>query len=268
MKLFDFFKKDSDKEPKRLAILDVSDANFKQQVIQRSYKSPVLVDFWAAWCGPCRRLGPILEDLAEDPKSDFILAKLNTEHNKRTAGQFQIRSIPHVKAFRNGQVINEFTGALPKPLVKQFINKVSSTPPPAPKMASSSDPARRLQQAEQHLKKGRGFEAFVLLNDFPESDEADRASKLLPLAKFLVDVADGDALTGLETLDETYQEAANAFGRRKPGQALDHLFAALSAGEEIDQPYTTEVIESILAWLGEENELAQSYRDRLPAGGD
>ena len=148
MGLFSFLKKD--KLEKRLAIMDVSDDNFRQQVIQRSYKTTVVVDYWAAWCGPCRQLGPTLEKIAEDPTSDFILAKLNTEYNQKTAAQFNIRSIPHVKAFRNGQIIHEFTGALPETLVRRFTTKVSTMPPPPPRMQINPNSGKRLQQAVQH----------------------------------------------------------------------------------------------------------------------
>lgn len=261
MGFFKFLKKD--KGPKRLAIIDVNDSDFKKQVIQRSYKTTVLVDFWAAWCGPCRHLGPVLEKIAEDPSSDFILAKLDTERNRKTAAQFNIRSIPNVKAFRNGQVVNEFTGALPEVLVKRFIAKVSATPPPAPRLQLGSDPAKRLRLAEQHLNKGRGFEAFVALNEFPESPEAVHANELLPLARFLLDMDDGDGLTGIEALDEVYLAAAEAINKRNYDSAFEQLFTALEVGEEIDQDHTTAIIKATLAFLGPDSESAQKYRQVL-----
>lgn len=265
MGLFSFLKKD--KPQKRAAIIDVSDANFKKYVIRRSHKSVVVVDFWAAWCGPCQHLGPILEKIAEEPEQTFVLAKLNTEHNPRAASSYSINSIPAVKAFRNGQVINEFTGARPEGLVRAFIDKVSAAPPPPPTLSVSANPTKRLKQGRAHLKRGRGFEAFVTLSDFPESPEAEVASKLLPLADFLFDVEDDHILTGVEDLDREYLAAGKALRRGKHAQALDHLLAALDNGEPMDEPVTMGAIEGTLALLGENSEVTQAYRARLMGEG-
>jgi putative thioredoxin len=261
MGLFSFLKKD--KVEKRLAIMDVNDDNFKQQVIQRSYKTTVLVDYWAAWCVPCRQLGPTLEKIAEDPTSDFILAKLNTEHNQKTAAQFNIRSIPNVKAFRNGQIVNEFTGALPATLVRRFISKVEEMPAPTPRLQINAKPGKRLQQGIQHLKKGRGFEAYVILKDFPDSPQSEKAEQLLPLASFLFDMDDGDALTGIDDLDEAYFAAVKALKKRKPDEVLDNLFIGLEAGEAVDEKHTMQVIETVFALYGEDHRMTKKYQDKL-----
>jgi len=260
MKWFNFKKKD--KVPERTwAVIDVNDGDFKQQVIRRSYKTPVMVDFWAAWCGPCRQLGPVLEDMAIDPESDFILAKLDTENNQRTAGKFQIHSIPAVKMFRNGQVVGEFTGARPAVLVKRFVQNTLEQDPPTPRISGSSDPVQRLEQAKQHLRKGRGFEAHLILDNFPQSPEEETAAQLLPLARFLFDMDDGDALTRVEALDKQYITAAKAIKQRKYNSALDSLFQALDLGEEMDRAYTMGIIEGVFALLGEEHQLTQKYRE-------
>lgn len=240
MGLFNFFKKDKG-EPRSGAVIDVTDADFKRQVIQRSHKTPVLVDFWAAWCGPCQVLGPTLEDLAADPKSEFMLAKLDTEHNRRTAQQYQIQSIPAVKMFRNGQVVDEFIGVRPGGLVKRFVNKSLEQQLPAPKISSSSDPDQRLAQARRHLAKGRGFEAYVLLNDFPEGSQQAEAQKLLPVAGFLFDLDLGDLPPG------KYEALAADLRKRKYDAALE-LLASIEDwdGDMID---AKELQEGILALM-------------------
>jgi putative thioredoxin len=263
MGIFDIFKKNGSGEARRLAIMDVTDANFQQQVIERSFKSAVMVDYWAAWCGPCLRLGPILEKVAEEPDQTFILAKLNTETNPQTAFQFQIQSIPAVKMFRNGKVIGQFIGAMPEPVIRKFIKEMTTAKPPTDHLNITDNPAKRLAEAEKHLKQGRGFEAFVWLNWFPESEQAETAEKLLPLARFLMDVADGDALTGIEALDEAYLKTAELLRKQKTAEALEQLVLARDLGEEMDRLYTEEVLEGFSALLGEGHKSVEAYRGRL-----
>lgn len=102
--------------------IDVDDAGFQQEVIEQSFQQPVLVDFWAPWCGPCRSLKPILEKLADEYGGRFRLAKVNSDDNPAASQQFGVRSIPNVKAFVNGELVDEFLGAQPESAVRDFID--------------------------------------------------------------------------------------------------------------------------------------------------
>ena len=108
-------------------VLDITDATFQTAVIEESKTRPVVVDFWAPWCGPCRILGPIIESVAAEYEGDIALVKLNVDENPQVSAQYRVQSIPAVKAFRDGRVVNEFTGALPEPQVRAFFQSLAPT---------------------------------------------------------------------------------------------------------------------------------------------
>lgn len=102
-------------------ILDVDEKDFESKVIKMSDDLPVVVDFWAPWCGPCRMLGPVLEQLAVEGAGSWRLAKVNVDHNQALAQTYGVRGIPAVQAFRNGEVVDSFVGAQPEPMVRAFL---------------------------------------------------------------------------------------------------------------------------------------------------
>jgi len=105
--------------------MDVTTDTFEQEVLERSKTVPVLVDFWADWCGPCKTLTPILEQAVEERNGDVALAKVDTDANQDLAERYGVRGIPNVKAFRNGQVVDEFTGAVPAAVVEEFLDRLT-----------------------------------------------------------------------------------------------------------------------------------------------
>lgn len=102
---------------------EVNDANFNEKVIEQSEKTPVIVDFYADWCMPCKILGPVLEKIAEEYEGKVELAKCNVDDSRESASKYEVRGIPSVKMIKNGEVVDEFTGALPEQEIKSWIDK-------------------------------------------------------------------------------------------------------------------------------------------------
>ena len=152
-------------------VTDATDQTFEQDVIERSRERPVVVDFWAEWCGPCRALGPVLEREVAATGGAVELVKVDTDANPNLALEYGIRSIPAVKAFRNGHVVSEFVGALPPERVRTFVGEL--TAPSATERLLAEDGVTPGVRAA--LERGDVEEALrLLLKRVPDADAEER----------------------------------------------------------------------------------------------
>ena len=197
-----------------MTVIDVSEADFDTEVIERSRREPVVVDFWAAWCGPCRQLGPLLESAAGARDGKVTLAKLDTDANPRLAGAYGIQGIPAVKAFRDGVVVAEFVGAQPRPQVEEFFDAL--VPSEVDGLVAAGDEASLRRALE--LEPGRGDAAVALARIIFARSDLDAAEAVLadPPSGFEVDglrarvalARDGVLADAFAAIDSAEQERA------------------------------------------------------------
>jgi putative thioredoxin len=147
-------------------VKDVGEADFEREVIEGSKRQPVVVDFWAAWCGPCLRLGPVLERLVNERDGEVILVKVNVDEAPNLAGAFRIASIPTVIGFRDGQAVAEFQGLLPEAQLRAFLDRIGPSEADRLSMRAKVLEQANPQEAEslfrQAVEKDRGNEAAIL----------------------------------------------------------------------------------------------------------
>jgi putative thioredoxin len=214
-------------------MIDVTDATFQRDVLDRSAEVPVVVDLWAEWCGPCRTLGPILERVVAETGGKVALAKVDIDSNPQVAATFQVQSIPAVFAISNSKVVDSFIGALPEPAVREFVAKLAPAESEADRLAAQGDEAslrRALELEHDHpvavvalaellAGRGEGEEALTLLTRVPETAETRRVAALARVG----DADDVDVTGRLEDLLQRVKDDEDA--RREFVDLLEMLGA-------------------------------------------
>lgn len=224
-------------------VLDIVEAQFQTEVLDKSKELPVVVDFWAPWCGPCRMLGPLLEKEAEARAGQVRLIKVNTDEAPSLSTRFNIRGIPAVKAFRNGRVVSEFVGAQPQTAVRAFFDRLMPNPDD-----------QQVEKAMALEKEGRGTEAKRLFAEVLERNPRHGAA-LLGLVR--TRAAAGVIDEALNLLDRLPPEFA-----RSP-EAL-RLGAELRLRAEASALGSKEAVQEALA--KDDSDLAARYGVALHAG--
>jgi putative thioredoxin len=248
-------------------ISDVSEQEFQAKVIERSKQVPVVVDFWAEWCGPCRTLGPAIEDAVRKRNGEIELAKVDTDRNPGIAQQFQIASIPAVKAFKDGKVVSEFIGAVPPARIEAFLNEI--VPSEADRLVESGDEddLRKALELDPRnaraavglgrilLGRGEDGEALETLRPFPHDFVADG---LVARAELSVSGNGSEA--------EQLPKAFAAWDEGNPEEALEQLQTVLAGEQDASRKdQLRRVMVAIFTELGADHPLAREHRRRLAA---
>lgn len=238
---------------------DVAEDTFQTAVIERSHQVPVVVDFWAEWCGPCRQLGPALEAEAAKRGADVDLAKVDVDSNQGLAQSFGVQGIPAVKAFKDGKVVDQFTGAVPPAQVAKFFDGL--VPSEADRLADSSDEADLRRALELDPKQTRA--AVGLARLLIARGELQEAARLL--APFEGDflAAGLGARAELAAAGDDHAEAFAAWDEGRHEAALESLQEAVATAEGEDRDRLRQVMVAIFTELGPDSELARSHRRRL-----
>lgn len=256
--------------------------DFQKDVIEKSNQVPVLVDFWAEWCAPCRILGPVLEKLANENENKWVLAKVDTDKNQEIAVKYGIRGIPNVKLFFNGEVINEFTGALPEQSIKEWLKKAlpgrfedklktAKELFSEKKFSRATDILQQILKGEPDNEEARLLIAKITLFDNPDNaltlienvdgsaENYEQADSIRTLISLLKKYNKKDEFPPAAVKDE-YFEAINKLRLKDFDSALEKFINVIREDKSYDDEGARKACIAIFKYLGEENEITLKHR--------